>query len=60
MCSLDEEFSQVFVSTSAGTGQLLLASGGVFAGHHSQPGSKPSALLEGCAVADGRDRGGGD
>ncbi len=55
--SLHKEFSQVFVSSSAGAGQLLLASGGVLAGHHSQPGSESAALLEGCPVADGCDRG---
>ena len=54
--SLYEEFAQVFVSSSAGTGQLLLASGGVLAGHHSQPGRESAALLEGCPVADGCDR----
>ena len=56
--SLYEEFAQVFVSSSAGTGQLLLASGGVLAGHHSQPGRESAALLEGCTIADGCDRGG--
>src|ERR1700748_3219332 len=60
MCSQHEELSQIFVSTSAGTGHLLPASGGVLTGHHSQPGSEPAALLEGCSVADGRDRGRGD
>ena len=57
MRSLYEELSQVFVSAPAGTGQLLLASGGVLAGHHSQPGSESAALLEGSSVADGCDRG---
>ncbi len=56
MRSLHEEFSQVFVPTSAGSGQILLASRGVFAGHHPEPGSKSAALLEGCSVADRSDR----
>ena len=60
MRSLDEEFSQVFVSTAAGTGEFLLASCGVLAEHHSQPGSTPAALLEVCPVADGRDGGRSD
>ena len=56
MRPLHEELSQVFVSTSAGFGQILLASCRVLAGHHSQPGSKSSAFLEGCSIADRRDR----
>jgi hypothetical protein len=35
-----------------------VASGGVLAGHHSQPSRESAALLEGCTVADGCDRGG--
>jgi hypothetical protein len=58
MGSQDEEFSQVFVSTSTGTSELLLA-GGVLARNHPQPGSKSPALLEGCPLADGRDGGRG-
>src|SRR5258708_9527104 len=53
---LHEKFSQVLVSTSAGPGELLLASGGVFSWHHAEPRGKSSALLEGCPVADGCDR----
>src|ERR1700741_3400382 len=60
MGSQDEELSQVFVPTSAGPGELLLAPGGVLARYHSQPGSKPAALFEGCPIADGRDRGRSD
>src|ERR1700694_2040656 len=56
MRSLHEKFSQVLVSTSAGPGELLLASGGVFSWNHAEPCGKSSALLEGCPVADGCDR----
>src|SRR5271155_5077482 len=42
------------------SGELLLAPGGVLAGHHPQPGSKSPALLEGCPVTDGRDGSCGD
>src|SRR5215469_18798818 len=56
MRSLDEELSQVFVAASAGTGQLLLASGGVFSRNSAEPCGKSSALFEGCPVADRRNR----
>ena len=55
MRSLHEELSQVFVPAPAGTSQLLLASGGVLARNHPQPGCKSAALLEGSPVADGCD-----
>src|ERR1700760_3346737 len=41
-----KSFRKIFVSTSAGTGHLLLASAGVFAGHHSQPGANPRPFLK--------------
>src|ERR1700733_622499 len=60
MRSLHKEFSQVLVSSPDGFGQILLASRGVLARHHSKPCSKSTALLEGCSIADRSDCGGGN
>src|SRR5208282_1017456 len=58
VCAPCTKSLQVFVSSSASTGELLLASGGVLAGHHSEPGRESAALLEGCPVANRCDCGG--
>ena len=46
MRSLHEKLSQVFVSASAGPGELLLASSGAFSGNHADRGGKSSTLFE--------------